>query len=234
MNDLQHFLQTATRGLWGKRKLEVQEELEAHVLERAHKHELLGLARKDAISKSMQELGNAQVMNRDFIMLQTRPLVPMLLLIATAFLALGTLKPVSADRLKPSFELQCVNTNGRQSAFEFRPSKYWKNLNNLEMARAIKPVLDNWGNWGKRMQHFENRIGANLTMASTSDLKVAGNLVLVTGSNLENDQRIRKQSQAVITCKTHKIGDLENLHELRKMLPGIQRQFAQLKTPGKK
>jgi hypothetical protein len=102
------------------------------------------------------------------------------------------------------------------------------------MAQAIKPVLDNWGNWGKRMQRFENRIGANLTMASTSNLKIAGELVLVTGSNLENNQRMHKQSQAVITCKTHKIGDLENLRELRKMLPGIQRQFAQLKTPGKK
>jgi hypothetical protein len=234
MSNLATYLKAATRGLWGKKKLEVREELEAHVLERARKHELSGLTREAATSKSIAELGNTRVMNRDFIMLQTRPLVPMLLLIATAFLALGTLKPVSADRLKPSFELQCVNTNGRQSAFEFRPSKYWKNLNNLEMARAIKPVLDNWGNWGKRMQRFENRIGANLTMASTSDLKVAGDLVMVSGSNLENDQRMHKQSQAVITCKTHKIGDLENLRELRKMLPGIQRQFAQLKTPGKK
>jgi hypothetical protein len=234
MTELETYLKAATRGLWGKRKLEVREELESHLLEKAHKHELLGLTREEAIFKSMQELGNARVMNTGFIMLQTRPLIPMLLLIATVFLALGTLKPVIADRLHPSFELQCINTNGQHSSFEFRPSKYWKNLNNLEMAWAIKPVLDNWGNWGKRMQRFENRIGANLTMASTSDLKIAGDLILVNGSNLENDQRIHKQSQAVITCKTHKIGDLENLRELRKMLPGIQRQFAQLKTPSKK
>jgi hypothetical protein len=57
MDDLQRFLQTATRGLWGKHKLEVREELEAHVLERAHKHELLGLAREEAIFKSLAELG---------------------------------------------------------------------------------------------------------------------------------------------------------------------------------
>jgi hypothetical protein len=47
--------------LWGKRKLEIREELENHVLERARKHELVGLSRDDAISKSLAELGSAQV-----------------------------------------------------------------------------------------------------------------------------------------------------------------------------
>lgn len=63
MNELEHFLKTATRGLWGNRKLEVREELENHVLERAHKHELLGIAREDAIQKSIQELGDARAIN---------------------------------------------------------------------------------------------------------------------------------------------------------------------------
>ncbi len=61
MNELEHFLKTATRGLWGKRKLEVREELKAHVLERARKHELLGLSREDAVSKSLVELGAPQM-----------------------------------------------------------------------------------------------------------------------------------------------------------------------------
>jgi hypothetical protein len=64
MSNLETYLKSATRGLWGKKKLEVREELEAHVLERAHKHELLGLTRENAISKSMQELGNARVINQ--------------------------------------------------------------------------------------------------------------------------------------------------------------------------
>jgi hypothetical protein len=63
-SELERYLKNATRGLWGKKKLEVREELEAHVLERAHKHELLGLTREDAISKSMQELGNARAINQ--------------------------------------------------------------------------------------------------------------------------------------------------------------------------
>ena len=61
MTELEQFLKNATRGLWGKRKLEIAEELESHVLERAHKHKLSGLSREDAISKSLAELGSAQV-----------------------------------------------------------------------------------------------------------------------------------------------------------------------------
>jgi hypothetical protein len=67
MNDLEHFLKTVTRGLWGQHKLEVREELESHVLERAHKHELLGITREDAIQKSIQELGDARVINQRMI-----------------------------------------------------------------------------------------------------------------------------------------------------------------------
>jgi hypothetical protein len=134
--ELENYLKTATRGLWGKRKLEVREELENHILERAHRHELLGLTREEAISKSVRELGSARAINGGFVLLQVRPLAPMLLSVASIFLLLGTLKPASADRLHPSFELQCTDTDGRQSAFEFRPSHYWKNLSNLEMART--------------------------------------------------------------------------------------------------
>ena len=63
MTELEQYLKTATRGLWGKRKLEVREELEAHILEKAHKHELLSMAREDAIRKTLEELGNARIIN---------------------------------------------------------------------------------------------------------------------------------------------------------------------------
>jgi hypothetical protein len=67
MSNLETYLNAATRGLWGQKKLEVREELENHLLEKAHKHELLGLTREDAISKSMQELGNARVINQHMV-----------------------------------------------------------------------------------------------------------------------------------------------------------------------
>jgi hypothetical protein len=87
MNELEQYLKTATRGLWGNRKLEVREELETHILERAHKHELLGLTREDAIFKSMQELGNARVINRKMTEVHTMPAIRSGLLIGALFTA---------------------------------------------------------------------------------------------------------------------------------------------------
>jgi hypothetical protein len=64
MTPLETYLKTATRGLWGKKKLEVREELENHVLEQAHKHELLGMTREDATRKTIQELGSPHTLNQ--------------------------------------------------------------------------------------------------------------------------------------------------------------------------
>jgi hypothetical protein len=211
MNQLEHYLKTATRGLIGKRKLEVREELEAHILERTRNLQLLGLSQEDAISKSIQELGTAQAMN--FKMMEVHTMPTFLRHVLTTMFALfafmtSATNPAGADRLKPSFELQCINTNGHRSSFELRPSKYWKNPSNLELARAVKPLLNNWGHWGKRQMRFEHRIGANLTMSTG-------------GYNLENGQIIREKPRANITCKMYKIGALEDLRELRKWLPTV-------------
>jgi hypothetical protein len=43
MKPLEAYLWAATRGLWGRKRLEVRKELTAHVLERAHKHEVAGV-----------------------------------------------------------------------------------------------------------------------------------------------------------------------------------------------
>lgn len=61
---LEHYLKQATRGLWGKRKLELHEELEAHILEKAERYELTGATRAEAIAKVIAELGEAQAINR--------------------------------------------------------------------------------------------------------------------------------------------------------------------------
>jgi hypothetical protein len=224
MSELEQYLKNATRGLWGKRKLEVREELEAHVLERSRKHELLGSTREDAISKTLEELGNARAIGYKMTEVHTMPkLLRSMFTAMFAFFAFmtSTTNPAGADRLKPSFELQCINTNGQRSSFELRPSKYWKNLSNLEMAKVVKPLLDNWGHWGKRQIQFENRIGANLTMS-------------MSGYNLENGKIIREKPRAAVSCRIYKIGDLEDLRGFRKWLPDIQQQFKDRPFPNKK
>jgi hypothetical protein len=224
MNQLEQYLKNATRGLWGKRKLEVREELEAHVLERARKHELSSLTREDAILKTLEELGSSRTINRKMTEVHTMPklLRSMFTTIFAVFAFMtSATNPAGADRLKPSFELQCINTNGQRSSFELRPSQYWKNLSNLEIAKVVKPLLENWGHWGKRQIQFENRIGANLTMSMGS-------------YNLENGKIIREKPRANVSCTMYKIGDLEDLRVFRKMMIEIHRQFDQRALPNKK
>ena len=204
--ELERYLKAATRGLWGQKKFEVREELEAHILERAHKHELLGFEHQQAISNAIYELGDARAMNRGMTGVHTMPklLRSMFTAMFTFFAFMTSItNHAGADRLKPSFELQCINTNGYRSSFELRPSKYWKNPSDLELARAVKPLLDNWGHWGKRQIQFENRIGANLTMA-------------MGGYNFLR-QINREKPRAAASCKMYKIGDLEDLKFMREL-----------------
>jgi hypothetical protein len=109
MTELERFLRNATRGLWGNRKLEIREELEAHVLERAHRHELLGLSREDAISKSLAELGSAQVIRSG--LQRTYSAKPIWSLIWLGLIFLGfTSLPSSEQKpfLAPSLEVNIM------------------------------------------------------------------------------------------------------------------------------
>jgi hypothetical protein len=73
MSNLEQYLKNATRGLWGKRKLEVREELENHVLEKAHKLELQGFNRTDAIQTVLEQIGPANIVSRGMIGVHTMP-----------------------------------------------------------------------------------------------------------------------------------------------------------------
>ena len=64
MTNLERYLNQATRGIWGRRKLEIREELESDILERTKKFELMRLSRETATARAIQELGDARVVNR--------------------------------------------------------------------------------------------------------------------------------------------------------------------------
>ena len=88
--ELERYLKAATRGLWGQKKLEVREELEAHILERAHKHELLGLEHQQATSNAIHELGDARDMNLKMMEVHTMPMIRSGFLISALFVGAMT------------------------------------------------------------------------------------------------------------------------------------------------
>ena len=67
------YLKRATSGLIDKKRLEIREELTAHLLERAHKYEIAGLTHHDALTKAIEELGDAQTIRAGMIGVHTMP-----------------------------------------------------------------------------------------------------------------------------------------------------------------
>jgi hypothetical protein len=132
MTELERFLKNATRGLWGKRKFEITEELENHLLERARKHELLGLSRDDAISKSLAELGSAQVIRSGFYRTySSKPIFSLIWLglIFLGFTALPSSEQKNLPILDQSSEINLIPIPlARAGLAQFKPiplSKPW-------------------------------------------------------------------------------------------------------------
>ena len=125
MNELEQYLKNATQGFWGNRKLEVREELESHVLERIRKHKFLGMTRDDAISKSLAELGPAQVIRAG--LQRTYFAKPIFSLIGLGLIFLGfTMLPKPEQQrlpiLNPSLEVNIIPIPlARAGMAQFKP-----------------------------------------------------------------------------------------------------------------
>ena len=63
MTDLERFLAQATRGLWGRDRRTVRQELESHVRHRAARYALEGLGDTEAIRKAIADLGEPRAIS---------------------------------------------------------------------------------------------------------------------------------------------------------------------------
>jgi hypothetical protein len=69
------YLRKSTRGLWGRKKAEVREELESHLQGRINSHLIAGLNESDAIEKTLTELGQPTNVSAGMARLYTLPIV---------------------------------------------------------------------------------------------------------------------------------------------------------------
>jgi hypothetical protein len=60
MTDLEQFLRRASRGLWGRERQTVRQELESHIRHRAQRYEVDGSSQNDAIKLAIADLGEAR------------------------------------------------------------------------------------------------------------------------------------------------------------------------------
>jgi hypothetical protein len=208
MTPLEQYLNNATRGIWGKRKLEIREELESDITERSKKFVLSGFSRDQAVEKAILELGDARVVNNGMkgiyimpTMLKTSIAVIMVTLTITAMT-----KPVNAVKLLPPLEVLCVKPSGVQYSFELYPTKNWKQPNNAAITRAFKPVVMNWAKSGNYLAKLEKQIGAAVR----------------TSINNFGHKAVLSQRPSQLECRRYKFGTLEDLQVTREAAKKIK------------
>lgn len=73
--EAERYLRRATRGLWGRRRREVREELAAHLEGRVTAHRIAGLSEQGAVKKALAELGSPGMVSVGMARLYTLPTV---------------------------------------------------------------------------------------------------------------------------------------------------------------
>ncbi len=139
MTELQKYLQKATRGLYGKRKLEVREELESDITERTKRFELLGLEKPKAILKALEELGNPQKLAFGFWEVE----IAMQKHFVFVSLALVTLSSVAIwqGTMQRNFSFSCTNPD-HSTRFETQTKTSW--LESMLVTRDLENL--SWEN----------------------------------------------------------------------------------------
>ncbi len=70
---LETYLKTATKGLYGRKKLEVKTEIEGNIKELALEYQIAGLSEQQAISQAILDFGEARVLNAGMLTVHTMP-----------------------------------------------------------------------------------------------------------------------------------------------------------------
>jgi hypothetical protein len=72
---IENYLRQSTKGLWGKKRLEVKEELSTHIEGRVNAHLIAGLSELEAIDKTLSELGTPRNVSHGMARLYTLPIM---------------------------------------------------------------------------------------------------------------------------------------------------------------
>lgn len=145
----ERYLTAATRGLWGRRRREIREELEAHLCERVLAHRIGGMT--EAVELALAELGSPQEVNAGMIQLYTLPTVvgSGALALAAASLSVALLTASAAPALPGTFywpSPECVQaleaTSARQPSQCFAiHGTFWVNQHSLQQALEPQGVI---------------------------------------------------------------------------------------------
>lgn len=93
MNDTERYLKAATKGLWGKQRRALRDELNGHIRVRIQEFRLAGLSEAEAERQTLRELGTPVQVSRGMLSVHTLPALGkagvVSLLLATALLSVA-------------------------------------------------------------------------------------------------------------------------------------------------
>jgi hypothetical protein len=189
---IESYLQKSTRGLWGRRREEVKEELASHIEGRVHAHLVGGLCESDAVEKTLTELGHPSNVSTGMARLYTLPIVAgsgMMLAMCTALVVVmwsgSTAQTLQTSNIFPVHE--CLEPKNNVLP-DYCNVGGWTNIEDLKKVlepqgvifKPFKSVEDGWTlkfpegtpmvlsitpvEW-----HFENEEGEILTLKPRSD-----------------------------------------------------------------
>jgi hypothetical protein len=108
------YLRKSTRGLWGRKRAEVTEELSTHINGRVHSHLIAGLSERDAVAKALAELGQPRAVSAGMARVYTLPIMAgsgmvfaMCCALVVVLLTSSTAQTLSVSNIFPANE--CIN-----------------------------------------------------------------------------------------------------------------------------
>ena len=149
-SDVDRYLRKATRGLWGKKKREVEEELGAHIQGRVNAHRMAGSSEKVAVRKTIRELGQPEKVSSGMTRLYT---LPTALSLGTLMLGLCVslvliVSQTSAQTLNSSFSWPspvCLEGKEKETCISDEP---WFDLAALRTVLEPQGVTIEETRWG--------------------------------------------------------------------------------------
>jgi hypothetical protein len=148
MNDkrIEAYLNKSTRGLWGRKKADVKEELAAHIQGRINAHLIAGYNEKDALEKTLTELGNPTYISAGMARLHSLPVVVGSGVVLTTLFALvvvfvsNTVAQV-LERLEIFPSAFCLSRDDPKISMDCSVDGFWLSLENLKATLEPQGVL---------------------------------------------------------------------------------------------
>jgi hypothetical protein len=137
---IDQYLRKSTRGLWGRKREEVREELSVHIEGRIHAYLIGGLNESDAVEKTLAELGHPTHVSAGMAKLHTLPVVAgsgmmlaMCCAVVVVLLSGSTAQTLSIINIFPADE--CIEATGTPP--DYCKSGEWVSIEKLK--EALEP-----------------------------------------------------------------------------------------------